>query len=45
MWPLTWLPISATKQEQLQALLVKYKADQITPDEYQTQRAAILAQP
>jgi hypothetical protein len=39
------LPISAAKQEQLQAILEKYKADQISPAEYQTQRAAILAQP
>jgi len=39
------LPISADKQQQLQALLEKYKADQLTPAEYQTQRAAILAQP
>ena len=39
------LPISTAKQEQLQALLVKYKADQITPNEYHAQRAAILAQP
>ena len=39
------LPISAAKQSQLQALLVKYKADQVTPEEYQAQRAAILAQP
>jgi hypothetical protein len=39
------LPISASKESQLQALLEKYKADQITPEEYQKQRAAILAQP
>jgi hypothetical protein len=39
------LPISASKEEQLQALLAKYKADQITPEEYHNQRAAILAQP
>jgi colicin import membrane protein len=39
------LPISAAKQEQLQALLAKYRADQITPAEYQAQRAEILAQP
>jgi len=43
--PAPALPISAAKQEQLQALLARYKADQITPEEYQTQRAAILAQP
>jgi hypothetical protein len=39
------LPISMTKEEQLQALLEKYKADQITPQEYFKQRAAILAEP
>jgi len=39
------LPISATKADRLQALLAKYKADQITPEEYHQQRAAILAEP
>jgi hypothetical protein len=39
------LPISATQQAQLQALLEKYKANQITPEEYYNQRAEILAQP
>ena len=39
------LPISAAKEAQLQALLAKYVADQVSPDEYQKQRAAILAQP
>jgi len=39
------LPISATKVERLQALLDKYKADQLTPEEYHQQRAAILAEP
>ncbi len=39
------LPISAAKEAQLRALLAKYKADQITPVEYQKQRAEILAQP
>jgi hypothetical protein len=39
------LPIAASKEEQLQALLIKYKADQISPEEYHTQRAAILAEP
>ena len=39
------LPISATKVERLQALLAKYKADQLTPEEYHQQRAAILAEP
>jgi hypothetical protein len=39
------LPISAAKQQQLDGLLLQYKADRISPSEYQTQRAAILAQP
>ncbi len=39
------LPISASKEAQLQELTAKYKADQISPEEYQKQRAAILAQP
>ena len=39
------LPISATKQQRLDALLSQYKADQITPEQYHTQRAAILAEP
>jgi hypothetical protein len=39
------LPISATKEQRLQALLELYKADQITPEEYQKRRAAILAEP
>jgi hypothetical protein len=39
------LPLSAAKQAQLDALLVKYQADQISPDEYHKQRAAILAEP
>ena len=39
------LPISASKADQLKALLAKYKTDQITPEEYHQQRAAILAQP
>ena len=39
------LPYSADKQAQLDALLVKYQADQISPEEYHKQRAAILAQP
>jgi hypothetical protein len=38
------LPIPATKQERLAELLQKYKADQITPEEYHTQRAKILAE-
>jgi hypothetical protein len=39
------LPISAAKEAQLQALLAKYKADQISPEEYHNRRAEILAQP
>ena len=39
------LPISSSKQDQLKALLQKYEADQITPEQYHEQRAAILAQP
>ncbi len=36
------LPLSAIKQQKLQDLLAKYKADQITPEEYHRQRAVIL---
>ena len=39
------LPISAEKHQKLNDLLAKDKADQLTPDEYQKQRAAILAEP
>jgi hypothetical protein len=39
------LPISASKEDRLQALLEKYKADQISPGEYHKQRAAILSEP
>jgi len=39
------LPVTATQQAQLRALLVKYKANQISPAEYHNQRAEILAQP
>jgi len=39
------LPISAAKQAQLNTLLDMYKADRITPANYQKQRAAILAGP
>jgi hypothetical protein len=39
------LPVTATQQAQLQALLAKYKANQISPEEYYKQRAEILAQP
>lgn len=39
------LPISAAKQQQLDALLAQYKANLISPEEYQKQRADILAAP
>jgi hypothetical protein len=39
------LPISGSKQAQLEALLEKYKTDQVTPAEYQVERAKILAEP
>jgi len=39
------LPISVGKEAQLRALLARYKADQITPEQYQTARAKILAEP
>ena len=39
------LPISAEKQERLQALLQKYVTDQITPETYHNERAKILAEP
>ena len=38
------LPISADKQQRLNALLQKYRNDQITPDQYQSERAKILAE-
>ena len=39
------LPISADKQARLAALLEQYNADSITPEQYQQQRAKILAEP
>lgn len=39
------LPIAMSKEQKLQALLAKYKADQLTPQQYHEQRAAILAEP
>ena len=39
------LPISADKDQRLQELLKRYKADQLTPEQYQTERAKILAEP
>jgi hypothetical protein len=38
------LPISGTKEERLAEILRQYKADQITPLQYHTQRAKILAE-
>ena len=37
--------VSATKQQRLNDLLVSYKANKITPEEYHRQRAKILAEP
>ncbi len=36
-------PVSAGQQEQLQELLQRYDANQITPEEYQAERAKIMA--
>jgi len=36
-------PVSAEQQQELQALLQRYEADQITPEEYQAERAKIMA--
>jgi hypothetical protein len=38
-------PLPATKQAALAELLKRYMADQITPREYQTERAKILSEP
>jgi hypothetical protein len=37
--------VPAAKEQRLQELLRKYRADQITPEEYHQQRAKILAEP
>lgn len=37
------LPLSGIQQQKLLDLLAKYKADQITPEEYHRQRAAIIS--
>jgi uncharacterized protein YnzC (UPF0291/DUF896 family) len=37
--------ISADKQTRLTELLQKYKAEQLTPEEYHQQRVKILAEP
>ncbi len=39
------LPISSDKQQRLSELLQRYKADQVTPEQYQAERAKILAGP
>jgi hypothetical protein len=39
------LPISGSKEARLAELLRRYKADEITPDEYHRQRAKTLAEP
>jgi hypothetical protein len=38
-------PLSPAKEQQLQELLRKYRADQITPEQYHAERARILAEP
>lgn len=38
-------PVPATKELELAELLRKYRADEISPEEYHQQRAAILARP
>lgn len=38
-------PVSTAQEQQLDALLSIYKANQISPEEYQKQRADILAEP
>ncbi len=39
------IPISAEKDRRLQELLQRYKADQITPEQYHEARAKILSEP
>ena len=39
------LPITTSKGERLQALLEKYKADKLSPEDYHKQRSVILAEP
>jgi len=39
------MPISADKVQRLHALLDRYKADLVTPEQYQAERAKILAGP
>ena len=40
-----YVPISASQEVQLEDLLARYKANEVTPAEYHRQRTAILAQP
>jgi hypothetical protein len=39
------LPINADKQGRLNELLRKYRADEISPEQYHAERAKILAEP
>jgi len=39
------VPVTAEQEAELQALLKRYMADQVTPDQYQVERAKILNQP
>jgi hypothetical protein len=39
------LPITSEKHDRLNGLLQRYKADQLTPEQYQVERAKILAGP
>jgi hypothetical protein len=39
------LPISSEKHQRLTDLLQRYKSDQVTPEQYQAERAKILAGP
>jgi hypothetical protein len=38
-------PVSQDKQQRLAELLRKYKADQLTPEQYHAERAKILESP
>ena len=38
------LPVTPEQEAELQALLSKYMADDVSPEEYHKQRAAILAE-
>jgi hypothetical protein len=41
----TVAPVLSAKEQKLQDLSARYKADKLTPQEYHDQRAAILAEP